>query len=210
MTSFSDIRTVTLSTGYYVDKLIAFLDENIAELKHDMFMPELRGLYCGRRPTPSLVIGLELDDAFKELVRRLRDRFNDRFAVENRTMDRINLAYNGLSPLSQSMMRQLQKLANETIAFKEMLNTELQWDLVLYEVMVDSNVVGVKHQFAEKRRWCVVEKGTGWGPERSLRMGTKVLIHRLKSLARREKSGSEAGGEREEYIKETLRSTMSS
>ncbi|RUS28972.1 hypothetical protein BC938DRAFT_481215 [Jimgerdemannia flammicorona] len=181
---------------YFVDKLVSFLDRNIAELKDEMYSPALRGLYTGRRPSPSLVVGLALDAAYGELVRRMRARFHGKFTIEYRTMDRLNLAYNTLNPMPSPLLRQLHRLAEETIAVEELLEDQLEWDLVLHEVMIDSSTIAVKHQFAEMKRWRVVEKGTGWGPHNQLRMGARVFIHRLRNLTVKREKGEEENAQK--------------
>ncbi|CAM0138997.1 hypothetical protein VKS41_008560 [Umbelopsis sp. WA50703] len=135
------------------------VEDTIRDLAPQMQSPTFEGLGIVDKPEKALVIGLRSSDSYNELVRRLNRTMYDkhRVKVDMRPMNRLHLAYDRHHPLNDQKLAQLQEIANETIAAEDLVWQRIPFDIVLYEVMLESQVTGVRHQMAELGRWRVVD-----------------------------------------------------
>ncbi|OZJ04182.1 hypothetical protein BZG36_02164 [Bifiguratus adelaidae] len=156
------------SKWHLVDELVSFLDEKAQQIlppavndTQQLFTPlkspKVKGLYVSYKPAPSLCFLTRVDDRLALLTQDLRNRFQNEFLVDVKRMDRLDLAYNDQNPISPDELIAMQRLADTVINTSEAAQNRLCWDLVLYEVMVESNVIGVKHQFKRVRQWRLVD-----------------------------------------------------
>jgi hypothetical protein len=79
-------------------------------------------------------------------------------ALEVSPMNKIHLAYNVLKSLSRPALKRMKEKAESTIDIYDWIKTGGSWRLALYEVMVESQVVGVQHQLNEIRTWQIQQK----------------------------------------------------
>ncbi|CAO3665688.1 unnamed protein product [Umbelopsis vinacea] len=135
------------------------VEDTIRDLAPQMQCPLFQGLGIVDKPEKSLVIGLKSSDSYTELVRRLNRIMYDKHRVrmDMRPMNRLQLAYDRIHALNDDKLRHLQRLANETVAIDDLIWQRVPFDIVLYEVMLESQVTGVRHQMAELGRWRVVD-----------------------------------------------------
>lgn len=135
------------------------VEDTIRDLAPQMQCPMFQGLGVVDKPEKALVIGLKSSDSYNELVRRLNRMMYDkhRVRVELRPMNRLQLAYDRIHPLNDHKLRHLQQIATETVAIDDLVLQRVPFDIVLYEVMLESQVTGVRHQMAEMGRWRVVD-----------------------------------------------------
>ncbi|GAB5593218.1 hypothetical protein Unana1_08118 [Umbelopsis nana] len=135
------------------------VEDTIRDLAPQMQCPLFQGLGIVDKPEKALVIGLKSSDSYSELIRRLNRIMYDkhRARVDMRPMNRLQLAYDRIHPLSDDKLHHLQQLANETIAIDDLVWQRVPFDIVLYEVVLESQVTGVRHQMTEMGRWHVVD-----------------------------------------------------
>lgn len=124
------------------------------ELKDAHLLPP--PIFCGyeiiQKPSRGLVMRFRVDQAYAALVARIEQRVADKCAAfDIRPMDRMHLGYNVLRPMSKASLKRIRDLANDTIK----VEIGGAWQLVLYEIMLESRVVGVQQQVSVIKTWPV-------------------------------------------------------
>jgi hypothetical protein len=137
-----------------VDEFIRAVDEQIK--KHHLKPPEFTGFEILDKPTRSLVMNVRLNSEYEHLAKEIEHRMSSKCNVlEPSPMDKIHLGYNVLKSISRQALKRMKEKAEETIDIYDWVKTGGSWRLVLYEVMVESQVVGVQHQLIELKSWSI-------------------------------------------------------
>ncbi|KAI8098300.1 uncharacterized protein B0P05DRAFT_567662 [Gilbertella persicaria] len=135
-----------------VEELIETIDREIK--KHHLRPPEFTGFEIFDKPTKSLVMNVRLNKDYGYLTREIINQMKNKCSVlEASPMDRLHLAYNVLKSVSKPTLKRMKDKAEATIDFYDWVKTGGSWRLTLYEVMVESQVVGVRHQMTELKSW---------------------------------------------------------
>ncbi|KAI8974970.1 hypothetical protein BDB01DRAFT_805547 [Pilobolus umbonatus] len=135
-----------------VDEFIQVVDEEIK--RHSLIAPEFSGFEVVDKPTRSLVMKARLNSDYEKLARKIEQRLKPRCAsLEVRPMDRIHLAYNLMKTIPRPLIKQIREFAESTIDIYDWVKTGGSWKIALYEVMVESHVMGGQHQMTELKSW---------------------------------------------------------
>lgn len=140
-----------LAKWHTVDEFITVVQE---ELKEAHLLPP--PIFCGYeiidRPSRALTMRFRVDPAYEALAKRIENRMASQCAAfDIRPMDRMQLAYNVLRPIPRPVLKQIRDLAKETVQ----VEIGGAWKLTLYEIMLESRVVGVQQQVSEIQSWPV-------------------------------------------------------
>ncbi|OBZ86912.1 hypothetical protein A0J61_05030 [Choanephora cucurbitarum] len=135
-----------------IDELMATIDKEIK--RYQLRPPEFTGFEILDKPTKSLVMNVRLNKDYGYLARAIVDEMKPKCNVlESSPMDRLHLAYNVLKSLPKPTLKRMKDKAESTIDFYDWVKTGGSWRLTLYEIMVESQVVGVQHQMNVLKTW---------------------------------------------------------
>ncbi|ORY93468.1 hypothetical protein BCR43DRAFT_496975 [Syncephalastrum racemosum] len=113
-----------------------------------------------------LFLRVRMDPAYGQIAKGIeRDVASQCAAFDIRPMDRIHLAYNVLHPLSKAHLKRMRDVARDTIRVEDMVDHTCSWKLTLYEIMLESRVVGAQQQVTPLKTW----------PIRSPSQGSSIL-----------------------------------
>lgn len=136
-----------------VDDLVNVIDQEIKK-RQLLKPPEFSSFEILDKPTKSLVINVRLSSEYQSLANSIDNELSSKCNVlELSPMDRIHLAYNLLNSISKLALKRMKEKAEEIIDIYDWVKTGGSWRVVLYEIMVESQVVGVPHQLTEIKTW---------------------------------------------------------
>ncbi|ORE08704.1 hypothetical protein BCV72DRAFT_203063 [Rhizopus microsporus var. microsporus] len=137
-----------------VQDLIDCIDQQIRSLQ--LTVPDFAGYQILDKPTRSLIMNVKVHNDYYTLVESVELAIGPACAVlETHLLDKIHLAYNVLKSLSKADLKKMKQVAESTIDIYDWVKSGGSWRLTLYEVMIESQVVGVQHQLKEVRSWPV-------------------------------------------------------
>ncbi|KAI7876298.1 uncharacterized protein EV154DRAFT_526060 [Mucor mucedo] len=140
-----------------VEEFVEVLDEEIA--RHKLKAPNFTSFEILDKPTRSLVINVRVSSDYHNLGKAIEQRMASKCtALEVSPMNKIHLAYNVLKSISRPALKNLKEKAESTIDIYDWVKTGGSWRLSLYEVMLESQVVGVQQQLTEIRSWPIQPK----------------------------------------------------
>ncbi|KAI8394049.1 uncharacterized protein BYT42DRAFT_542222 [Radiomyces spectabilis] len=150
-----------------VDAFVDCVDQQIRQLQSRLTAPSFRGYSMVHRPTSSLVICVRLDPAYSFLATNIERQMKSQcHTLDISSMDRLHLAYNVLRSIPHSTMKQIRDLASSLINVRDWIQRGESWQLALYEVMLESPMVGVQRQLRCLRSWPIQtkDKSSVWVP----------------------------------------------
>ncbi|KAI9267989.1 hypothetical protein BDA99DRAFT_504565 [Phascolomyces articulosus] len=118
------------------------------------------------------------DASYAQLAKKIEQKMKSQCAAfDIRPMDRIDLAYNVLRPMPKHTLKRMRDMA------KEMIQIEIggAWQLTLYEIMLESRVVGVKQQVSAIQSWPVRQPSTEKQTSSFLPMSFRIKLAMLSS-----------------------------
>ncbi|KAI7904480.1 uncharacterized protein BX663DRAFT_542124 [Cokeromyces recurvatus] len=145
-----------------VEELIQILDQEIKRRHLQLTSPEFNGFEILNKPSHSLVINVKLNHHYITLANQVKDQIGlkrkqqhqQQILLETGPMDTIHLAYNILQSIPRQDLKEMKEKAEKMIDLYDWFKTGGSWRLVLYEVMLESQVVvGVQHQLNEIKSW---------------------------------------------------------
>ncbi|KAF7727269.1 hypothetical protein EC973_007785 [Apophysomyces ossiformis] len=137
-----------------VDDFVEVVDQEMKLLSSKLSPPTFAGYEMTERPTRAVMMRLRVDPLYTKLARTIEQRMGNQCAtLEVRPMDRIPLAYNLLRTIPGPTLKKLRELAKQTIDIDDWVRRGGAWQLTLYEVMLESRVVGVRQQIKPLRSW---------------------------------------------------------
>lgn len=140
-----------------VDEFIETIDKEIR--KYHLIAPDFTGFEILDKPTRSLVINVRVNSSYQSLGKSIEKKMTSKCAaLEVSPMNKIHLAYNVLKSMSRPTLKKMKEKAESTIDIYDWVKTGGSWRLALYEVMVESQVVGAQHQLNEIRTWSIQPK----------------------------------------------------
>lgn len=140
-----------------VEEFVDVLDEEIT--RHKLKAPHFTSFEILDKPTRSLVINVRVNSDYQHLGKAIEQRMASKCnALEVSPMNKIHLAYNVLKSISRPALKNLKEKAESTIDIYDWVKTGGSWRLSLYEVMLESQVVGVQQQLTEIRSWPIQPK----------------------------------------------------
>ncbi|KAI9360599.1 hypothetical protein BD770DRAFT_384444 [Pilaira anomala] len=140
-----------------VNEFIEVVDEEIK--KRNLKAPNFTGFEIQDKPTKSLVINVRLNNEYQTLGRAIETRISSKCnSLLVSPMDKIHLAYNVIKSISRPTLKSIKEKAESTIDIYDWVKTGGSWKLTLYEVMLESQVVGVQQQLTEIRSWPIQPK----------------------------------------------------
>lgn len=135
-----------------VDEFIQVVDQEVN--KYHLKAPNFTGFEILDKPTRSLVINVRVNSNYIQLQQAIEKRMGSKcFCLESSPMTRIHLAYNVLKSLSRPALKRMKEKAEQTIDIYDWIKTGGSWRITLYEVMLESQVVGVQQQLIEIKSW---------------------------------------------------------
>ncbi|KAF7730290.1 hypothetical protein EC973_002533 [Apophysomyces ossiformis] len=164
-----------------VDELVSVIQEEI-DRHPRLHPPSFAGYEIADRPTRSLFLRVNVNSAYRQLADAVHYRMAKKCtSLHIRPMDRIALAYNVLKSVPRSTLQHLRDLARNTLNIEDWVLGGGSWQLTLYEVMLESPVVGVQHQLNPVQHWKIhsKEKPSSSVIPTSLRIKLAVLSTRL-------------------------------
>lgn len=110
-------------------------------------------VFCGYEVSrAALTMRFRVDPQYTALAKRIQAKCQSRCsALDVSPMDRVDLAFNVLRPMPKQTLRRLRDMAKETIQ----IEIGGAWQLTLYEVILESRVVGVRQQVTPVKSWPV-------------------------------------------------------
>ena len=140
-----------------VQELIDTIDKQVKQ--SHLKAPHFTSFEILDKPTGSLVINVRISPEYHTLGNTIEKKMADKCAaLEVSPMDKIHLAYNVLKSISKPGLKRMKEKAESTIDIYDWVKTGGSWRIALYEIMVESQVVGVQHQFTEIRSWQIQSK----------------------------------------------------
>lgn len=140
-----------LEKWHAYDEFVSVVEQELKDA-HLLPPPTFCGYEIIQRPSRGLAMRFRVEPAYAALVRRIEQRVADKCtAFDIRPMDRMHLGYNVLRPMSKETLKRIKDLAHDTIK----IEIGGAWRLVLYEVMLESRVVGVQQQVSVINTWPV-------------------------------------------------------
>lgn len=140
-----------------VEEFVQVVDEEIS--KHKLKAPNFTGFEILDKPTRSLVINVRVNSDYQALGKAIEERMSPKCtSLEVSPMNKIHLAYNVLKSISRPALKNLKEKAESTIDIYDWVKTGGSWRFTLYEVMLESQVVGVQQQLTEIRSWPIQPK----------------------------------------------------
>ena len=135
-----------------VDKFISVVQQELEPLAKQLPPPTFCGYEITERPSRALTMKFRTDSSYAELAQKIEQKMKSQCAVfDIRPMDRIDLAYNVLKPMPKQTLKRMRDKAKETIQ----VEIDGAWQLTLYEIILESRVVGVKQQVSAIQSWPV-------------------------------------------------------
>ncbi|KAG2198805.1 hypothetical protein INT46_001830 [Mucor plumbeus] len=163
-----------------VDEFIKVIDAEIK--KQHLKPPEFTGFEILDKPTRSLVMNVRLNAGYEQLAKEIERQMGSKCSVlEPSPMNRIHLAYNVLKSISRQALKRLKEKAEETIDIYDWVKTGGSWRLTVYEVMVESQVVGVQHQLVELKSWPIQSNSTEFKFSSTLPVSLRIKLSFLSS-----------------------------
>jgi hypothetical protein len=162
-----------------VDEFLQVVDEQIQ--KRQLKAPHFTGFEILDKPTRSLVINVRVNSEYQQLVQAIQEQMGSKCAsLEPSPMNKIHLAYNVLKSLSRPALKRMREKAESTIDIYDWIKTGGSWRLTLYEVMLESQVVGVQQQLIELKSWPIQQKQES-GPANFLPVSLRIKLSYLSS-----------------------------
>ncbi|KAI9491036.1 hypothetical protein BDB00DRAFT_834907 [Zychaea mexicana] len=141
-----------LAKWHAVDEFISVVNQELDATATQLPPPSFCGYEITERPSRALTMRFRVDPAYAQLAKRIEHKMKSQCAAfDIRPMDRIDLAYNVLRPMPKQTLKSMRDMAKETIQ----VEIGGAWQLTLYEVMLESRVVGVKQQVSAIQSWPV-------------------------------------------------------
>ncbi|KAI8142354.1 hypothetical protein BJV82DRAFT_497426, partial [Fennellomyces sp. T-0311] len=141
-----------LAKWHAVDEFLAVVQQELDQIAKQLPPPTFCGYEITERPSRALTMRFRVDAAYAQLAKRIEQKMKSQCAAfDIRPMDRIDLAYNVLRPMPKQTLKRMRDMAKETIQ----VEIGGAWQLTLYEVMLESRVVGVKQQVSAIQSWPV-------------------------------------------------------
>ncbi|KAI9033540.1 hypothetical protein CLU79DRAFT_692670 [Phycomyces nitens] len=134
-----------------VDNFVKIIDEEVAHYRDVLVPPQFAGYDIPERPSRSLMMRLLPGSGWHKLLGAIEHRMQGKCVAQ--PMDRLLLAYNVLQSIPRPTLHRLRDMAKQDIDVDSWVLTGGDWQLCLYEVMVESGVVGVQHQMSQIRAW---------------------------------------------------------
>jgi hypothetical protein len=135
-----------------VDEFSAVIEEEVGRVR--LSPPDFCGFDLLDKPTKSLIIKVRLNSDYNKLAKAIEKRMKPKCsALEVRSMDKMDLAYNVLQSLSKTTLKKIKEDAEATIDIYDWVKTGGSWRISLYEVMVESQMVGVRQQLTLLKSW---------------------------------------------------------
>lgn len=143
-----------------VDELVNVIDQEIKS-RQLLKPPEFSSFEILDKPTRSLVINVRLSSEYQTLANNIDTAISAKCNVfELSPMDKVHLAYNLLNSISKLALKRMKDRAEEIIDIYDWVKTGGSWRIVLYEIMVESQVLGVPHQLTEIKSWPLQKTNT--------------------------------------------------
>ncbi|KAG0170020.1 hypothetical protein DFQ28_011167 [Apophysomyces sp. BC1034] len=137
-----------------VDDFVDVVEQEMERLSPKLSPPTFAGYEMTERPTRAVMMRLRVDPLYNKLARTIEQRMGSQCtALEVRHMDRMPLAYNILRTIPGPTLKKLREMAKQTIDIDDWVRRGGAWQLTLYEVMLESRVVGVRQQIKPLRSW---------------------------------------------------------
>ncbi|KAI9318235.1 hypothetical protein BX666DRAFT_1877285 [Dichotomocladium elegans] len=163
-----------------VDRLKTVIDQQVRFF--DLRAPLFGGYTTVQRPARSVVMLVHVSQEYAKLARSIHRLVHTERGIDLPVvppMDRLYLAYNIISSLPAADAAKLQALAKETINVRDWVLHGGSWRLSLYEVILESRILGVQQQVELVSSWPVHDNGqraplSPWLPA-SLRVKLAVL-----------------------------------
>lgn len=150
-------RSNTNDKWQTVQDLIQLIDQQTKNLQ--LPVPDFAGYQILERPTRSLVMNIKVHNDYYMLIEAIELCIGPSCAkLDVSLLDRIHLAYNVLKSPSKSELKKMKGIAESTIDVSDWIKLGGTWKLTLYEVMVESQVVGVQHQLKEVHSWPIHQR----------------------------------------------------
>ncbi|KAI8647776.1 hypothetical protein BD408DRAFT_407799 [Parasitella parasitica] len=163
-----------------VDEFLSIVDAEIK--KQHLKPPEFTGFEILDKPTRSLVMNIRLNAGYEQLAQEIERQMGPKCSVlESSPMNRIHLAYDVLKSISKQALKRMKEKAEETIDIYDWVKTGGSWRLTMYEVMVESQVVGVQHQLAELKSWPIQSNSPDFKLSSALPVPLRIKLSFLSS-----------------------------
>ncbi|CAO3616881.1 unnamed protein product [Cunninghamella blakesleeana] len=122
------------------------------------------------KPTRSVYMRIAIPNLYSQLIYTLQQRlskelniesdqplpnhFAPNFNLTSTSIERMLLAYNVLSSISEENAIIIKNMANDLINVNKWVNgKELSWEIVLYEILLESQVIGETTQLSKIKSW---------------------------------------------------------
>ncbi|KAI9490503.1 hypothetical protein BDB00DRAFT_837444 [Zychaea mexicana] len=167
------------------DRLHQIISQQV-QLLDMLTAPIFGGYQTISKPTRALVMHVHVDADFAKLARSIHRLMTPEQGVNFQTippMNRIYLAYDILHSLSPTTLSKLNTLAKETIVVDDWVLHGQDWQLSLYEVILESRVKGIQQQAVLIDSWQLNKPQSNTAPStpwlsKSLRVKLAVLSTR--------------------------------
>lgn len=159
-----------------VDNFIDMVDEEINKIKTSPTLQQhvanftFGGYTIKSKPTRSVYMRIAVPNLYSQLIYTLQQRlfkelnieldqpvpsnFTPNFNLTSTSIERMLLAYNVLSSISEENAIIIKNMANDLINVNKWVNgKELSWEIVLYEILLESQVIGESTQMSKIKSW---------------------------------------------------------
>ncbi|KAI7850132.1 hypothetical protein BDC45DRAFT_418318, partial [Circinella umbellata] len=140
-----------------VENFVSVIQHELDTLAKNLSPPTFCGYDITERPSRALTIKFRTDSSYDQFAQKVEQKMKNQCAAfDISPMDRIDLAYNVLRPIPKQTLKRMRDKAKETIQ----IEIDGSWQLTLYEVILESRVVGVKQQVSVLHSWPVRQPST--------------------------------------------------
>ncbi|KAI7871590.1 hypothetical protein BDF14DRAFT_1878438 [Spinellus fusiger] len=164
-----------------VDDLLAAINEEITLHKESLSVPQFAGYETHEKPIRSLTMKVSLSSSWHKMLNAIESRLPGKCTPQ--AANRIQLGYNVLNSLSCMTVNKLLEMAKQDINVDEWVLSGGSWEIRLYEIMVESGVVGVQHQLSQVKSWKIQHEDERVLPSlipSSLRVRLSVFLARIR------------------------------
>ncbi|KAI9251707.1 hypothetical protein BY458DRAFT_523553 [Sporodiniella umbellata] len=140
-----------------VDILVSTIDKLLNTYK--LHGPDFAGYQLLEKPSRSLVMNIKLPESYFEFANSAETELGSTCAeLETNVLDKVHLAYNVLKSPPKAELKKIRDLAESSIDVYDWIKTGGSWNLVLHEVMIESQAVGIPHQLKQIRTWPIYQR----------------------------------------------------
>ncbi|KAI9309273.1 hypothetical protein BJ944DRAFT_227008 [Cunninghamella echinulata] len=168
-----------------VDDFIDMVNEEINNLKtNPVLQSHLNSLTFGgytmkTKPTRSVSMRIAIPKLYSQLIYTLQSRLNKELDIKldqplpsyvssnssvanpstltSTSVERMLLAYNVLTSISEEDALSIKTMANDMINVNKWVNgKEISWEIVLYEILLESQVIGETTQMSIIKSWPLI------------------------------------------------------